>query len=588
MRSSLKITALLAGATLALASPFLAPAASADTGVRIEPNTDGYLPEQSLTLGSDGLFYGVVNLGGQHGYGALFQFDPQGTGDPLFLHSFTGENGDGANPSGPVTEDEDGNFYGVTEFGGPNHDGAIYTYTADGRYVALYDFSPDNFGFNQSSPYGILPLGALLEYAPNSFAGTVSNGLNDDNGGVFTFTVDPNSAPLPKIIDGPRFYTFASPSDGAYPAAGLISGPNGLLYGTAEGGGTHSEGTVFSFDPSTGVIHSLHSFSGDGSTSNNSDGAYPDSPLLNANGNLYGTTSYGGIYGIGTIYSIDSAGTHHTLLDFHGGNDGAFPTSGLAIGTNGDLWGVTQQLGKDNSGVIFDFGDNHPNPNRYLSYVNTDKANVSYIYGPSAGLTLGTDGLFYGVTANGGKLNLGSIYALDQTTFTYVTIHSFGRDLHSVANVPTHFLSAPVDLPGTVQAENYDLGGEGTAYHYLGTDTADTLYRLDNFSIEPSSEGGYDPHDTIPGQWLKYTVNVTKAGTYTFSYRHAGPDGGDFHLEDELHDSLAGEIHSPGTAGDQSWATDSVQITLPAGVHTLKLTEDTYGTKFDYFTFTKN
>ncbi len=219
--------------------------------------------------------------------------------------------------------------------------------------------------------------------------------------------------------------------------------------------------------------------------------------------------------------------------------------------------------------MAFDFGDNNPNPNRYLSFINTDKANNDYIEGPSAALTLGNDGLFYGVTAGGGKGKVGTIFALDQANLTYVTRHSFGRNLKSVANVPTHFLSAPVDLPGTVQAENYDLGGEGTAYHYLGTDTTDTLYRLDNFSIEPSSEGGYDPHDTIPGQWLKYTVNVTQAGTYTFSYRHAGPDGGDFHLEDELHDNLAGEIHSSGTAGDQDWATDSVPITLPAGVHTL-------------------
>ncbi len=94
----------------------------------------------------------MVEFGGQHGYGDLYQFDPNGTGDPLFLHSFTGKNGDGANPSGSPIQDENGNLYGVTEFGGPNADGVIYTYTADGRYVALYDFLPDNFGFNKSSP----------------------------------------------------------------------------------------------------------------------------------------------------------------------------------------------------------------------------------------------------------------------------------------------------------------------------------------------------------------------------------------------------------------------------------------------------
>ncbi len=73
-----------------------------------------------------------------------------------------------------------------------------------------------------------------MEYAPNSFAGTVPYGLNNDNGGVFTFKVDPDAAPLPKIIDGPRFYSFSSFAQGAGPQTGLILGPNGLLYGTAE------------------------------------------------------------------------------------------------------------------------------------------------------------------------------------------------------------------------------------------------------------------------------------------------------------------------------------------------------------------
>jgi chitinase len=137
---------------------------------------------------------------------------------------------------------------------------------------------------------------------------------------------------------------------------------------------------------------------------------------------------------------------------------------------------------------------------------------------------------------------------------------------------------SPAAIPGTVQAENYDTGGQGVAYNVSSINGTDNGYRSDGVDLEASSDtgGGVDLGWTSPGQWFKYTVNVATAGTYTVSFRIAAPGAvtDAFHLSNSSGTNLSGNVNLPATGGYQTWATVTASVTLPAGQQILTLNED--------------
>ena len=572
-----------AGATLALLTALLLPASAASTGVKpVASKTDGNAPNQNLVQGSDSLFYGTAPSGGQYGYGSLFQFDPRGDGNPTILHSFTGLNGDGEMPSGPLVEDENGNFYGVTSNGGKAGNGTIYTLTTDGRYITLYDFGGD------SSATSIKPSGALVEYAPGRFAGTATDGDPPQDipqtSAVYTFTIGDTATPVPQITSGPAFSYFGTAvTDGVSPVSGLTIGPDGNLYGTTEYGGSDIDGTIFEFDPSSGTLHTVHVFPVSGV-----EGINPVAPLTSANGMLYGTCSGPGTINDGAIYSFDVA-SHalHVYYRFHDdGNEGFFPQSSVAFGPEGGLWVTTYSGGESYAGVILDFTGGNGAPNRTSSFHGfADHHDGAF---PLAGLTLGNDNLFYGVTVAGGSFNHGTIFSIDPVTLQRTTLHSFGKDLRSVANRLDPYFGTPAAIPGTVAVENYDLGGEGVAYHSVYDNDPGNDYRpLEGVAVEAFGTGALDDIGYIvPGEWQNYTVNVAKAGRYKISFVVNGY-GGAFHLEDQTGENLTGPVNPPDVGTYRgSYTTVDSYATLPAGVQTLKLYDDTNGYNYVSMTFT--
>jgi hypothetical protein len=146
----------------------------------------------------------------------------------------------------------------------------------------------------------------------------------------------------------------------------------------------------------------------------------------------------------------------------------------------------------------------------------------------------------------------------------------------------------PALIPGTIQVEDYDKGGEGLGYHDSDDINSGGAYRLhEGVDIETNSTGGYDIGWTAAGEWLKYTVDVATAGTYTAAFRVSSSGaGGTFHLEDEKGHNLTGPIKVSDTGGWQNWATVKATLTLPAGRQALKLVEDTGGYNLDAVTFT--
>jgi hypothetical protein len=139
----------------------------------------------------------------------------------------------------------------------------------------------------------------------------------------------------------------------------------------------------------------------------------------------------------------------------------------------------------------------------------------------------------------------------------------------------------PAAVPGVVQAENYDTGGQGVAYNVNSVNGTGNSYRSDGVDLETTTDtgGGYDVGWTSSGQWFRYTVDVGSAGTYTVSLRLAAPsavtDG--LHLSNASGTNLSGNVNVPATGGWQNWTTVTAQVTLPAGQQVLTVNEDNGG-----------
>jgi hypothetical protein len=144
-------------------------------------------------------------------------------------------------------------------------------------------------------------------------------------------------------------------------------------------------------------------------------------------------------------------------------------------------------------------------------------------------------------------------------------------------------------VPGTVQAENYDTGGQGVAYNVTAVNGSANSYRSDGVDLEATTDsgGGYDIGWTATGQWFKYTVNVATAGTYAVSLRLAAPTAvtNALQINNAAGTDLSGVITAPATGGWQNWTTVTANITLPAGVQTLTVDQDSPGWNINYLTF---
>ena len=195
-------------------------------------------------------------------------------------------------------------------------------------------------------------------------------------------------------------YSFSGTPDGAYPYASMVRDASGNLYGTTFEGGTANYGTVFKLDTS-GQETLLHSFAG------GAGGAYPNAGLiLDANGNLFGTTNEGGdAQSDGTIFKINNTGVFSVLYTFTGGKDGASPESGLLMDAVGNLYGATNEGGDyDNDGTVYKLTQAGS-----LTTLHTFSAGGGGAY-PYAGLALDPAGNLYGTTVGVGPYGNGIVY----------------------------------------------------------------------------------------------------------------------------------------------------------------------------------
>jgi beta-glucanase (GH16 family) len=152
------------------------------------------------------------------------------------------------------------------------------------------------------------------------------------------------------------------------------------------------------------------------------------------------------------------------------------------------------------------------------------------------------------------------------------------------------FGGTPAAVPGTVQAENYDTGGQGVAYNVTSVNGTANNYRSDGVDLEVTTDtgGGHNLGWTASGQWFRYTVNVATAGVYTVTFRMAAINA----VSDALHISnssganLTGSVNAPATGAWQNWTNVTATITLPAGQQVLTLDQDNPGWNINFFAFT--
>jgi chitinase len=147
-------------------------------------------------------------------------------------------------------------------------------------------------------------------------------------------------------------------------------------------------------------------------------------------------------------------------------------------------------------------------------------------------------------------------------------------------------------IPGTVQAANYDTGGQGVAYNVTSVNGSANSYRSDGVDLEACTDTGcgYDIGWTAAGQWFKYTVNVAAAATYTVSLRLASVSGvtDGLHIASSSGANLSGNINVPATGGWQTWTTVTATVTLPAGQQTLTIDQDNGGWNIHDMSFASN
>ncbi len=290
----------------------------------------GTTPAAGLIL-HGGMLYGTTQRGGgsancAYGCGTVFKLDPA-TGKLKVLHAFDGP-GDGSTPSGRLLFDSTGKIvFGTTLYGGNppacggNGCGVVFAITlATKAYAPMHVFSGTD---------GAAPSAGLTYDKTGILYGTAS--AAGANGSGVLFKIDPVTSAYSVLHD------FDNQVDGSGPRSDLTF-KGGLFWGTTVGGGAApgSSGTIFTYDPVGGIFTSVHDFVG-------ADGIFPyAAPVAGPNGLLYGTANQGGTTGSGTIYSIKPTTlAFKVLYNFTGGADGALPQAGLLKDGTVAHYGVT-------------------------------------------------------------------------------------------------------------------------------------------------------------------------------------------------------------------------------------------------------
>ncbi|MGA7755968.1 MAG: choice-of-anchor tandem repeat GloVer-containing protein [Candidatus Sulfotelmatobacter sp.] len=351
--------------------------------------TNGSRPISAVVEATDGNYYGVTESGGPFagGYGTLYRMTPSGKLTALYNFCSKPNCSDGEGPFAAPVLGSDGNLYGVTPYGGSDAansfgSGTVYKMTLGGKITTLYTFCEAT-----PCPDGQYPNGIVLG-ADESFYGTTLQGGEFNEGEIFSIS----STGKLKVLHS--FCSSAKCVDGAVPYFPPIQGSDGNFYGTTAQGGTGGVGTVYELT-GAGTYKVLHSFCSDSSCQ---DGWPPTTIVQDANGDFFGMTQTGGATLEGSIFEITSK---HQFIVLHGFADstGGDADVGLTLASDGNLYGTTLSPGTDEGGgTLFEI-----TPAGVFTQLHTFSNCSISGYSPLSPLFQGTDGILYGTTLFGGN-----------------------------------------------------------------------------------------------------------------------------------------------------------------------------------------
>jgi uncharacterized repeat protein (TIGR03803 family) len=363
------------------------------------PSSEGIIAQ-----GRDGNLYSTAVAGGASGYGAMFKIKPGGT--LTVPVSFDAAHGV---PFSGLTLGTDGNFYGTTANGGTSNLGTVFKVSPSGTLIVLHNFTGGDGSSPQAPP---------IQGTDGNFYGTTqSGGTNTYYGTVYKITPTGTLTTL---------YSFDG-IVGQAPFAPLAQGTDGNFYGTTQLAGKNNFGVIFRITAS-GKITVIYNFDG-------THGGPSFSPVVQgSDGSFYGTTSSGGTKGgYGVVFKITPTGKLTVLHNINGTTDGGVPYAGLVQATDGNLYGVNFQGGKNDQGTIFRISPTKPYPYKVVyEFDGTTGAQ------PDVTLAQHTNGILYGDTEYGGIGNMGCcgvFYSLNIGAAPFVSLVSTSAKVGKVVEI---------------------------------------------------------------------------------------------------------------------------------------------------------
>ncbi len=416
--------------------------------------------------------YGCLYFGGTNGQGTLFELDPTGNVfTKLVDFNYTPR---GGSPQGKLVLNGT-KFLGMCSVGGTNGTGTVFEWDPANptTLVKKYDFLPNNFD-NTVNPGSTLTLFNAKFYAVSYNGGFVNQG------NLFEYDYAANTVTKKK--------TFNAAENGRIPLGKPVL-LNGKLYGICYQGPQEIFGTpygcLWSYDPSASVYSRKILFD---NINNAANGRAPVSAPVAYNGKLYGTTTAGGISGIGVLYEYDPATEIYIKKDMQP-IAGSYPVGEPAV-YNNKLYGMTNANGAGNTGIIYSYDP----ASGVLSKLLDVQTGGSLV--PNGAFTLFNNKL-YGTTSGGGANSQGGVYVYDPATNTATTPASFSSASgNNVSNAPTLYNNK-------LYMTAYSGGANGRGSILMFDPATNVLTTIYNFTTTAGGTG-YDPTGglTVNGDFM--------------------------------------------------------------------------------------